>query len=133
LPLRPSGPQAALPVHDLVERPADQAGRSMKIHVTDLEGAETAVEAKLSWTVMEIIRDGDLTMRAECGGSCACATCHVYVAPDWVAKLPAQESEERDTLEGGTDTQPNSRLACQLIMTTELDGLRVTVSKDAAG
>ena len=105
----------------------------MKIFVTDLAGKETGVEAKLNWTVMEIIRDGDLTMRAECGGSCACATCHVYVDPDWAVRLPAQESEERDTLEGGTDLQPTSRLACQLIMTPELDGLKVTLSADAAG
>jgi len=104
----------------------------MKIFVTDLAGKETAVEAKLNWTVMEIIRDGDLPMRAECGGSCACATCHVYVDPDWTARLPARESEERDTLEGGTDVQPHSRLACQIIMTTDLDGLRVTLSRDAA-
>jgi len=105
----------------------------MKITVTDLKGAETEIAAKLNWTVMEIIRDADLPMRAECGGSCACATCHVYVDPTWAAKLPAQESEERDTLEGGTDVRPNSRLACQLIMTPELDGLRVTLSRDAAG
>jgi 2Fe-2S ferredoxin len=105
----------------------------MQISVTDLTGKETVIPAKLNWTVMEIIRDADLPMRADCGGSCACATCHVYVAPDWVSKLPAQESDERDTLEGGTEVQANSRLACQLIMTTDLDGLKVTLSRDATG
>jgi 2Fe-2S ferredoxin len=105
----------------------------MKIYVTDLKGQETAIDAMLNWTVMEIIRDGDLPMRAECGGSCACATCHVYVDPEWLGKLPAQEIGERDTLDGGFEVEPNSRRSCQLIMTTDLDGLRVTLSKDAAG
>jgi 2Fe-2S ferredoxin len=105
----------------------------MKVHVTDLKGVEHPVEPILKWTLMEIIRDADLPIKAECGGSCACATCHVYVDPEWLAKLPAQESEERDTLDGGFDVQPNSRLACQIVFTPELDGLKVTLSKDAAG
>ncbi len=105
----------------------------MKIIVTDLSGKEHEINAILNWTVMEIIRDGDLPMRAECGGSCACATCHVYVAPEWVDKLPAMEDEERDTLDGGFEIEPNSRLSCQLIMKTDLDGLKVTLTKDSAG
>ncbi len=105
----------------------------MKISVTDLHGVEHTIDAMLNWTVMEIIRDGDLPMRAECGGSCACATCHVYVDPDWLAKLPPMESEERDTLDGGFEIEPNSRLSCQLVMKTELDGLKVTLTKDSAG
>jgi 2Fe-2S ferredoxin len=105
----------------------------MKIYVTDLDGKEHAIEAILNWTLMEIIRDGDLPMRAECGGSCACATCHVYVDPQWLDRIPAQESEERDTLDGGFDVRPNSRLSCQITFKPELDGLRVALSKDAAG
>jgi 2Fe-2S ferredoxin len=105
----------------------------MKILVTDLDGVEHPVDAMLNWTVMEIIRDGDLPMRAECGGSCACATCHVIVDPDWAAKLPEITAEESETLDGGFDVERNSRLSCQLVMTTELDGLRVTLTKDSAG
>jgi 2Fe-2S ferredoxin len=105
----------------------------MKLLVTDLEGVEHSVDAMLNWTVMEIIRDGDLPMRAECGGSCACATCHVYVAKEWVNKLPAMEDEERGTLDGGFEVEPNSRLSCQLIMTPDLDGLKVTLTQDSAG
>ncbi len=105
----------------------------MKIFVTDLDGKEHAIEGILNWTVMEIIRDGDLPIRAECGGSCACATCHVYVAPEWAAKLPPMQDEERDTLDGGFEVEPNSRLSCQLIMKPELDGLKVTLTKDSAG
>ena len=105
----------------------------MKLLVTDLEGVEHSVDAMLNWTVMEIIRDGDLPMRAECGGSCACATCHVYVAQEWVNKLPSMDDEERATLDGGFEVEPNSRLSCQLIMTGDLDGLKVTLTQDSAG
>lgn len=105
----------------------------MQILVTDLAGKETAIPARQKWTLMEIIRDGDLPMRAECGGSCACATCHVYVDPAWLDRLPPMDEAERDTLEGGFLVEPNSRLACQLIMTPELDGLKLTLSQDAAG
>ena len=105
----------------------------MKLLVTDLEGVEHSIDALLNWTVMEVIRDGDLPMRAECGGSCACATCHVYVAKEWVNKLPEMQSEERDTLDGGFEIEPNSRLSCQLIMTADLDGLKVTLTQDSAG
>jgi 2Fe-2S ferredoxin len=90
------------------------------------------VEARLNWTVMEVIRDADLPMRAECGGSCACATCHVFVAPEWIDRLPRRTEEESATLEGAFEILPTSRLGCQVIMTPELDGLRVTLSKDAA-
>ncbi len=105
----------------------------MKLLVTDLEGVEHSIDPMLNWTVMEIIRDGDLPMRAECGGSCACATCHVYVAKEWVNKLPSMEEEERGTLDGGFEVEPNSRLSCQLIMTPDLDGLKVTLTQDSAG
>jgi 2Fe-2S ferredoxin len=104
----------------------------MKLHVTDLAGVEHTVEARLNWTVMEVIRDADLPMRAECGGSCACATCHVFIAPEWQDKLVPATEEEHATLEGALEILPNSRLSCQVIMTPELDGLKVTLSKDAA-
>jgi 2Fe-2S ferredoxin len=105
----------------------------MKLFVTDLDGVEHSIDAMLNWTVMEIIRDGDLAMRAECGGSCACATCHVYVAKEWQNRLPEMQGEERDTLDGGFEVEPNSRLSCQLIMTPDLDGLKVTLTQDSAG
>ncbi len=105
----------------------------MKIIVTDLAGKEHTVEAILNWTLMEIVRDGNLPMRAECGGSCACATCHVYIDPEWLDKIPPRQSEEQDTLDGATDIRPNSRLACQVIFKPELDGIRLALSNDAAG
>lgn len=65
---------------------------------------------------------------ADCGGTLACATCHVYVDPAWLAKLPPPEQDESDLLHGvATELRPNSRLSCQLIVTEALDGLTVEV------
>jgi 2Fe-2S ferredoxin len=102
----------------------------MKIFVTDLQGNEHALDAPPGWRVMEIIRDHGLPMKAECGGACACATCHVYVDEAWREKLPVMGEEEEDMLDGATATQQNSRLCCQLIMDENLDGLKLRLSVD---
>lgn len=97
----------------------------MKIFVTDLEGKEHALDAVEGWRVMEIIREHGLPIKAECGGACACATCHVYVDEDWMDKIPDMYEEEEEMLDEAFEVQDNSRLSCQIIMGTELDGLRV--------
>jgi len=99
----------------------------MKIHVTDHNGAHE-LEALAGWRVMEIIRDWDLPIKAECGGACACATCHVYVSDDWFERLPKKTHEESDQLEILSDRRLNSRLACQVLMSEELDGLKVVLA-----
>lgn len=103
----------------------------MKILVTDQDGNEHELEALEGWRVMEIIRDWDLNIKAECGGACACATCHVFVDKDWVGKLAGATSEEEDMLDSVSDVQPNSRLSCQILMSEELDGLKVTLAESA--
>ncbi|HCQ70840.1 MAG TPA: ferredoxin [Rhodospirillaceae bacterium] len=104
----------------------------MKIIVTDFEGKEHELEAVEGWRVMEIIRDYGLPIKAECGGSCACATCHVYVEGEWLDKLEeldmVKSDDEEDMLDEVFDLQDNSRLSCQIIMCEELDGLRVTLA-----
>ena len=105
----------------------------MKVFVTDLAGNTHEVAPTPRWTVMEIIQDADLPILADCGGSCSCATCHVYVDPEWLERVGAQSEEERHTLDGGSDVRSNSRLSCQIVFTPELDGLRVSLSKDSAG
>ena len=97
----------------------------MKVYLTDMEGKEHALPATEEWTVMEIIREGGIPILAQCGGSCACATCHVYVDPIWKAKLPEPSEEEIGMLDGAFDVTPDSRLSCQLTFTKELDGLKV--------
>ncbi|NQW08459.1 MAG: 2Fe-2S iron-sulfur cluster binding domain-containing protein [Alphaproteobacteria bacterium] len=102
----------------------------MKIHVTDREGGEHEVEATNGWRVMEIIRDAGLPITAECGGACACATCHVYVDPAWVAKLEERGEEENDMLDLAFEVQENSRLSCQIMFDPSLDGLKVTLAPE---
>lgn len=102
----------------------------MKIHVTDREGAEHEVEATNGWRVMEIIRDAGLPITAECGGACACATCHVYVDPTWFSKLEERGEEENDMLDLAFEVQENSRLSCQIMFDPSLDGLKVTLAPE---
>lgn len=64
-------------------------------------------------------------IEAICGGSCSCSTCHVYVDPAWLGKLPAQEEMEKEVLEFAHDVRENSRLSCQIKVTDALDGLVV--------
>lgn len=101
----------------------------LTIHVTDQHGHRYSLPALAGWRVMEIIRDHELPIRAECGGSCACATCHVYVAQQWVDKLtPAYDDEQYmlDSVEGYNPLA--SRLSCQIILDESLDGLEVTLA-----
>lgn len=100
----------------------------MKIKVTDQEGKNHELEGLEGWQVMEIIRDYGLPIKAECGGSCCCATCHVYVAQDWAQKLVPASLDEQDLLEQLFFVQENSRLSCQIVMNESLDGLEVTLA-----
>jgi ferredoxin, 2Fe-2S len=100
----------------------------MKIYVTDLKGKEHALDAPPGWRVMEIIREHGLPIKAECGGACACATCHVYVDESWVAKLAPRHAEEEAMLDEAFDLRENSRLSCQIIMSEELNGLKLTLA-----
>jgi 2Fe-2S ferredoxin len=100
----------------------------MKIFVTDLAGKEHELEALEGWRVMEIIKDYGLPLKAECGGACCCATCHVYVANDWIDKLFDMREDEEDMLDEAMEVKDNSRLSCQLLMSEALDGLKVTIA-----
>lgn len=65
-------------------------------------------------------------IEAECGGACACATCHVYVSAEWVAKLKPKDDMEDSMLDFAENVQDNSRLCCQILLSDELDGIEVT-------
>jgi 2Fe-2S ferredoxin len=83
------------------------------------------LKASASW---KSSATGVSNIKAECGGACACATCHVHVAADWTDQLHPIEAEEEDMLDQAFDVRDNSRLSCQLLMTEELDGLEVTLA-----
>lgn len=103
----------------------------MLIYVTDQNGTEHELEALEGWRVMEVIRDWGLNIKAECGGACSCATCHVFVDPEWFDRLNPRSDEEEDMLDSVPDYEANSRLSCQILMSEELDGLRVTLADSA--
>jgi ferredoxin, 2Fe-2S len=96
--------------------------------VTDQSGLEHTLEGIEGWRVMEIIRDCGLPIKAECGGACACATCHVYVAPEWLNKLEPMTDEEQQRLDDAMMVQETSRLSCQILMDEPRSGLRVTLA-----
>ena len=98
------------------------------IHVTDYDGKRHTLDGIEGWRVMEIIRDYGLPIKAECGGACACATCHVYVAPEWIGKLIPPNGDEVMMLDDAMAVEENSRLSCQIIMSPELEGLEVTLA-----
>ena len=102
----------------------------MKIIATGRDGQEKTVEGRDGWTVMEILRDAGFDISAECGGACACATCHVYVKDGWFDKLPAPSEGEIDMLDMALAVEPDSRLSCQIVCSPELDGLKVTVAPE---
>ena len=79
---------------------------------------------------MQVLTEEDLGVRAECGGCCACATCHVYVAPAWLERLPPQSDDEIAMLDEAFEVEPNSRLSCQIAMSPALDGIEVTIAPD---
>jgi ferredoxin, 2Fe-2S len=100
----------------------------MKLYVTDREGNEHVVAGIRDWSLMECIKAADLPIPAECGGCCLCATCHIYVEPDWLARLPSIEQEEGNTLLEAIEAREDSRLSCQIRMTAALDGLRLRLA-----
>jgi 2Fe-2S ferredoxin len=92
----------------------------------DQDGTERTVEAEVGSTVMETAINNDVPgILATCGGSCSCATCHVYVDEEWFDRLPPPEIEELDMLDTAHDVEPTSRLSCQITVTEEIDGLVV--------
>jgi 2Fe-2S ferredoxin len=98
-----------------------------KITFIDASGQSRAVEAQVGSTVMETaLRNSVPGIEAECGGACACATCHVYVAPEWTEVTGKASQMEEDMLDFAFEVRPNSRLSCQIKVSDDLDGLVVT-------
>ena len=97
-----------------------------KITYITFNGEEHTVDVPVGLTVMEGARDNNIPgIDADCGGSMACATCHVYVKEDWFPKLPNKENGEDDMLDQAYEPKANSRLSCQITVSDELNGLVV--------
>lgn len=103
-----------------------------KIHVTTRQGVERTLEGEAGQKVMEVIRDSDIDeLEAICGGSCACATCHVYIDPGFTPRLTGASEDEEILLEGSEHYQPGvSRLSCQIKLSPELDHLKLAIAPE---
>lgn len=99
-----------------------------KITYIEHDGTEHAIDVKTGLTVMEgAVKNNIPGIDADCGGACACATCHVYVDEAWLAKTGTKSAMEESMLDFAESVQENSRLSCQIKVTDELDGLVVTM------
>ena len=103
----------------------------MFINVRMPDGTVHRLDALEGWRGMEVIRDWGLPIKAECGGACACATCHVWVGRDWIEKLVPPTEEELEMLDGAFQVDERSRLCCQIIITPKLDGLEVELAPES--
>lgn len=99
--------------------------------VTDQGGQTHEIEGRAGLKIMETLREYDYGVTAICGGLCSCATCHVFVEPEWMSRLPAPQSDEKDLLVELQHYDPDrSRLSCQVEFTDALDGLTLTVAPE---
>ena len=99
-----------------------------KITFFQPDGTAQTVDVPPGWSVMEgAVRNLVPGIDADCGGACACATCHVYVDPGWRDRLPPKSDMEEAMLDFAQDVAPESRLSCQLRVTSDLDGLVLRV------
>lgn len=98
-----------------------------RITYIEFDGAPHEVDVPVGLTVMEGARDNNIPgIEADCGGACACSTCHVYVDEAWVDRLPPKDPMEIDMLDFAWEPDPvRSRLTCQIKVTDDLDGLVV--------
>ena len=102
-----------------------------KIHAVDRDGTEKVIEGETGMSLMLNLRNvGGLDVAAICGGMCSCATCHVYVDAAWAEKLEEQSPDEFELVEFSEHYKENSRLSCQIEMTDDLDGIRVTLAPE---
>ncbi len=102
-----------------------------KLTIVTRDGEEKTVEGEDGLSVMEVIRDNGFDeLLALCGGCCSCATCHIHVDEQWLAKLPEVSGDEDDLLDSSDHRKPNSRLSCQVPFSAALDGMRVTIAPE---
>ena len=98
-----------------------------KVNYKDFNGNSKTINVESGLSVMEGAIQNDIPgIDADCGGSMACATCHVYVEEKWLNKLPKAEDAENDMIDMAYNPKKNSRLSCQIILSDELEGLEVT-------
>lgn len=103
----------------------------LRLRVSLPNGGSFEPPAAAGYRVMELLRVSGFPIKAECGGACVCSTCHVRIPVVWRDLLPPPSDEELAKLDEIPTADESSRLACQLVMTEELDGLEVEVQPDS--
>jgi len=99
-----------------------------KVTFIEISGARHEIDAKTGQSLMEAaVQNMVPGIDADCGGACACATCHVYVADGWAGKLGTQDDMEKSMLDFAEDVRPSSRLSCQIQISEDLDGIIVNL------
>jgi 2Fe-2S ferredoxin len=99
--------------------------------VTDRDGILHELEGQLGVKLMETLREYDYGVTAICGGLCSCATCHIFIDPEWMPRLPPPQGDEKELLVELQNYDPErSRLSCQVDFTAALDGLPLAVAPD---
>lgn len=110
----------------------DQAGGrdpdAIRLRVYDHAGVLHELDGLEGWRAMEVIRDWGVGIKAECGGACACGTCHVYVEDGWAERLHPPLDEELDRLDEAAGVESNSRLSCQILLEPGFDGLTLRLA-----
>jgi ferredoxin, 2Fe-2S len=107
----------------------EQAAAMPKITYITTDGVRHEVEVENGYSVMEGAINNDIDgIVAECGGACACATCHSYIDDAWLDKMPPMDDMEDSMLDAAYERRPNSRLTCQIEVSDKLDGLVVHVA-----
>jgi ferredoxin, 2Fe-2S len=102
-----------------------------RMRVTDRDGIVHELEGQLGVKLMETLREYEYGVTAICGGLCSCATCHIFIDPEWMPRLPAPQGDEKELLVELQNYDPErSRLSCQVDFTEALDGLPLTMAPD---
>jgi 2Fe-2S ferredoxin len=97
-----------------------------QVHFISFDGVRRSIETSLGENLMRAATDNGVPgIDGDCGGQCACATCHIFVSAPWAERLPAMQTKEHEILDFTNERRETSRLACQIIMTPELDGIEV--------
>lgn len=103
----------------------------MKVRFTTARGDEVLGEGEAGDSLLRLAQSLGLPLEGTCEGQMACSTCHVVIAPEWFGQLPPASEEEEDMLDLAAGARRTSRLACQILLSADLDGLAVTIPAEA--
>ena len=114
------------------DKVTDQDGYDfLKLNVRLGQGETVTCDAMAGMRLLDLLRASSIPIKAECGGACVCATCHIKIPDKWFDLIPEASNEELHKLDEIPGAEDNSRLACQIEMTKQLDGLEFEITSDS--